>query len=263
MDKNYITNKILLINEAISKLKYFAQLYGINSIFIVGGYCRSLYADRLWEVNDIDVASAYEHQATELGGLFASEILNAVPQFYHRTKTMMVNYTSELGEIKIEFQGQSTQDYMYNIEVKDWLHKNGIDDNPLLHNVYGRDFTINALIYSLQKENLYDITDRAEKDFSRKKIVSLLPAELTVKYNPLTILRAIRLALAYGFRIQHEFEQQISIGHELLIKSVSTDRIIQEVIKILKIDGRKAIKFLKKYGLHKLLLNDKIKELLN
>lgn len=262
MDKDKITNKTMLINEAIAKLKHFAKLYGINSVFIAGGYCRSLYLDRVWETNDIDVASAYESQSTELGGLFASEVAKIVPTFYKKTNTAMMEYKSDLGSIKIEFQGRSTQSYMQNDEVKNWLRKNDIDDIPILHNIFGRDFTINSLIFSLHNENLYDLTNRAVHDFESKKIVSLLPANLIVKFNPIVILRAIRFALLYDFVIDGELENLIPQSLQNLLSSVSSDRILQEVVKILKVDGRKALHLIKRYELNELLLNDKIKDLL-
>lgn len=261
MDKDQIIDKTMLIEEAVSKLKHFSRLYGINSIFIAGGYCRSLYLNRLWETNDIDVASAYEHQATELGGLFASEVVNVMPSFYKRTGTAMIEYSSGSGKIKIEFQGRSTQDYMYNEEVRNWLHQHDIEDIPLLHNIYGRDFTINSLIFSLHSENLYDLTDMGVRDFERKQIVSLLPAEMIMKFNPIVALRAIRFVLLYDFTIANDLEELIPKSVDQLTTSVSMDRILQEIIKILKIDGRKSIKLMKRYGLHRLLLNEKLKDL--
>jgi len=75
MDKNEIANKMILIKEVVAKLRHFSKLYGIKSIFIAGGYCRSYYMGEMWTVNDIDVASAFKDQALQLGGLFASEIL--------------------------------------------------------------------------------------------------------------------------------------------------------------------------------------------
>src|SRR5690606_12872611 len=144
MIDNEKANKMLLIEEAIEKLRYFSRLYGIQSLFIVGGYCRSLYLNSLWDVNDIDVASAFPDLAIQLGGLFASEIAQKPPDIYRESGTLKVEYeTEEFGSINIEFQSKSVNGYMYNSEVTDFLRKNKVEDVPLLHNIYGRDFTIN------------------------------------------------------------------------------------------------------------------------
>ena len=69
-------SKEILIDEAVAKLSHFAKLYGVRSLFIVGGFCRDKYFNQIEEVNDIDVASAFEDQAMQLGSLFASEVLH-------------------------------------------------------------------------------------------------------------------------------------------------------------------------------------------
>ena len=263
MDKNEIINKQLLIDDVVAKLKHFSQLYGINSLFIAGGYCRGMYANRMWEINDIDVASAYGSQSLELAGLFASEVLNTTPQFHERSGTAYVMYESDLGSMKIEFQGQSPNSYMHNQEIRDWIHINDIDDIPIMHNLYGRDFTINSMVYSLYNEQLYDITDRAVKDFDDGKIVSLLQPELLIKYNPLAALRAIRFALTYDFRIETDLQDCIRDCYDNLVNTLSQDRILKEIVRILKIDGPDGLKFLKRFHLDRTLLHPKIKSYLH
>ncbi len=261
--KQQIANKTLLIQEAVSKLEHFSRLYGIQSIFIVGGYCRELYRDKIWQVKDIDVASAYHEQAVQLGGLFASEALKTVPVFYARTGTAAVNYTSKYGTIKIEFQGAGINSYMYNQEVRGWMQRQNIDDVPLMTNIYGRDFTINSLLYSLHNGHMYDPTERAIPDFERKVIKSLLPADLLIKYNPLAALRAIRFAIRYDFRIDGDLRHAIrEAGIINLRKSLSEDRIIKEIVNILKTKAAKGFDLLKNLELDRILLHPDIKEYL-
>ncbi len=254
-----VPSQQLLIDEVISKLQHFVRLYGVNSLFIAGGYCRSLYLNRPWDINDIDVASAYSDQAIQLGGLFASEVLKTVPKFYKRTGTAAIEYSSEFGSIKIEFQGKSPVGYMNNEEVRNWMHAQQIDDEPLMNNIYGRDFTINSLIYSLHSDRLYDPTGRAEKHFDRKLICSLLPAEMLIKYNPLAILRAIRFALKYDFYIDVRLRMAMKSGRDLLQESLSEERILKEIVRILKTDATKGLEMLKKFELDPLLLHPDIK----
>jgi len=131
-----------------------------------------------------------------------------------------------------------------------------------MHNVYGRDFTINALIYSLYDQNLYDPTDRAKKAFDEKEITSLLPAHLLVKYNPLAILRAIRFSIQYEFIINHDLRRAIKEYKHLLFNTYTKDRILKEIVKILHIDTDKAFEALKQYKLHELISTSEINDYL-
>jgi len=254
-------NKQLVVKEVIAKLKYFAKLYGIKSIFVVGGYCREHYFGKIWRVKDIDVASAYHEQARQLGGLFASEILHSVPKFYARTGTAAVEYPSEFGSMRVEFQGDSINAYMYNQEVKAWMQSQGIDNVPLMNNIYGRDFTINSLIYSLHNEQMYDPTNLGIRDLERRRICSLLPAPMLIKYNPLAALRAIRFALQYDFHIDADLRSAIKeSGTDNLCNSLSQERIVKEVVKVLETNGPDALDMLKKFELDRILLHPDVKK---
>ena len=260
-DKNEIINKQLVVREVISKLKYFAKLYGIKSIFVVGGYTREHYFGKIWRVKDIDVASAYHEQARQLGGLFASEILHSVPKFYARTGTAAVEYPSEFGFIRVEFQGDSINAYMHNQEVKTWMQAEGIEDVPLMTNIYGRDFTINSLIYSLHNETMYDPTNQAIRDLERRRIRSLLPAPMLIKYNPLAALRAIRFSLQYDFHIDSDLRLAIKdAGIDNLCNTLSQERIIKEMVKVLKTNGPDALDMLKRFELDRILLHPDVKK---
>ncbi len=263
MDKNEIANKIILVKEVVAKLEHFSKLYGIKSIFIAGGYCRSYYLNTIWTVNDIDVASAFKDQALQLGGLFASEILNTTPRFYERTGTAMMEYVAQQGTIKVEFQGNSTQSYMQNEEVKTWMQSEGIDSVPLMDNIYGRDFTINSLIYSLHDGQLYDPTGRGIPDFEKKKIVSILPADILIKYNPLAALRAIKFALRYDFHIEESLRTAIKLaGIENLTQSLTQERILKEVVNVLKTKSPDGLEMLKMFKLDRILLDPSVKDYL-
>lgn len=262
MEKSEIANKELLLDEIIAHLRHFVHLYGIESLFIVGGYCRALYLGRRWEVNDIDVASAYHDQAVQLGGLFASEILNTSPEFYHRTGTAHIEYRSQLGTINIEFQGNSTNAYMHSQEVKDYLHEKGVEDVPLMNNLYGRDFTMNAMILTLKDGHLLDPLGRAQADLDKSLIAPILPAELLIKYNPLAILRAVRFSVSYDFFIDPQLRAQMKQNVELLPKTISHERIVKEMVRILKANPQKAIEAFEDFGLTSILLDKEVKSLL-
>jgi tRNA nucleotidyltransferase/poly(A) polymerase len=250
--------KIQVIEEIVEKLCEFSKLYSIRSLFAVGGYCRALYMDDMESIEDIDVAAAYEEHALQLGGLFASEVLETLPNQY-QNGTICVNYKS----VRVEFQGKSTNSYMYNQEVVDWMRANRIEEVPLMHNVYGRDFTLNAMLFSFQSQKLYDPTGRAKNAFEDRKIESLLPAEMLVKYNPMCILRAIRFSLQYEYDIDSDLKKAMIAKSFLLWKNVSEDRIMREIVKILKINSNKRLDMLRQYGMERALLHPNLKDYLD
>lgn len=262
MTKEEITNREILIDEVIAHLRHFTQLYGIDSLFVVGGYCRSLAMGRRGEANDIDVASAYHEQAIQLGGLFASEELNTTPEFHHRTGTAAIEYKSDQGSIRVEFQGKSAQSYMLNQDVKDYLHRSNIDDVPLMNNIYGRDFTINTLIYSPVKDELYDPIKKAVRDLKRKRIISVLPPDMLIRYNPLAILRAIRFAVTYDFFIEANLRHEMKKNVHLLSQMITHERIVKEMVRILKIDSVKALEMFRRFRLGKLLIDEEVENFL-
>lgn len=248
-----------IVQEAVAELKHFVDLHNIESLFIVGDYCRETALNSSLPIHHLDVVSAFQEQSSQLGSLFASEVLYTAP-LNDESGITVINFTINTGTIKITFQGHTPQPYMYNQEIKDWLHSKNIAGVPLMTNVYGRDFTINSLVYSIRKDQFFDITKRAMQDLDDKTIKSLLPAEMLVKYNPISILRAIRLAVVYDFHIDPVLRSCIRGQTELLNRHFSEDRIIKKIVGILKIDGPKSLEILKQLELDKLLLSPSIKK---
>lgn len=67
-----------------------------------------------------------------------------------------------------------------------------------------RDCTINALFYNLHTSQIEDFTKRGLKDIKLKKIVTPLKPYSTFEDDPLRILRCIRFASRFGFKIDSE-----------------------------------------------------------
>ncbi len=86
---------------------------------------------------------------------------------------------------------------------------------------------------------------------------------MLVKYNPLSILRAIRFALRYGFHIHEDMRIAMKDGIPILLKSLSESRIIKEIVRILQLNAVEGLELLKKHGLDSILLNPNIREFLD
>lgn len=245
-----------LAEEVVGLIRHFAKLYSIESLFIVGGYCRAKVMGDDESVDDIDVASAFPRQAMSMCGLFASEVLHTTPTFYQRTGTGMVEYNG----MRIEFQNDSVNSYMQNPDVIQWMRSQRLPDVPVINNVFGRDFTINSLLLGVSDDKFYDITGRGVQDINRKTICSILPANILIRYNPLAITRAIRFSIRYGFIIHPELRKAMKRNVESLFKAYTRERLVLEAKKILSSNPEKGIQALEKYGLGRLLMDESLSE---
>lgn len=245
------------VNELVAKLSYFAQEYGVNSLFVAGDFCLNMYLGLPQNLDKIEVCIADNNQVMQLASLFATEINETA---IHSNKEN--NSATIPGDVSIEFQGSSTNSYMYNQEVQNWFQKENIEQVPITHNLYGRDFTVNALLYSLYTEKAYDQTNLAEKDIKDRRLISLLPPRMLVKYKPTVILDAISFSLSRKFHIDPELRSAMKAGHYLLPQYLSSDRIISAIVGILKIDGEEGLKMIQDYNLGEYLLIPEIKNYL-
>ena len=93
-----------------------------------------------------------------------------------------------------------------------------------------RDFTINAIAYNLRNETILDPLEGGN-DLRQKIIRACSPTSLSD--DPVRILRAIRQAAAFGFRIEKNTRELLKQSAGQLGR-VSPERLRDEVFKILK-----------------------------
>ena len=104
----------------------------------------------------------------------------------------------------------------------------------LEQDAWRRDFTINALYYTVKDFSIVDYTNGLI-DLKAKTIRMIGEPDVRFKEDPVRMLRAIRFAAKLGFDIQHEDE--ISIKKALaenihLLEAVSAARLFDEVLKL-------------------------------
>ena len=105
------------------------------------------------------------------------------------------------------------------------------DEKTLFGDLSHRDFTINAMAFDPDKNEVID-PYRGASDIDKKVIRAVGDPEARFQEDPLRLLRGVRLATELGFRIDRETVLDISrMAH--LLPSVAPERTRDELMKIL------------------------------
>ncbi len=213
------------LNNPIFKIiAQASQELNVDS-YVIGGFVRDFLLERDFK-KDIDVVAV--GSGIELA-LKVSELLPNKPkvQVFKTYGTAMLRYK----EIDIEFVGARKESY--NQDSRNPIVENGtLEDDQ-----NRRDFTINALAFSLNEENYGDLVDpfNGLTDLENKIIKTPLNPDITYSDDPLRMLRGIRFATQLKFEIEAESLEAISRNKDR-IKIISGERIVDELNKILSTD---------------------------
>lgn len=211
--------------------------------YIVGGAVRDLLLDRT--PHDIDIATSLPPEKTM--ELFHKYGINAYPSgIAFGTVTVMIN--GEGYEITTFRKDGTYSDGRHPDEV---VYAKTIEED-----LSRRDFTINAM--AMDNETIIDPFG-GQKDLEDGIIRAVGDADKRIEEDALRMMRAVRFAAKFGFKIEQNTENAILANAER-IQSVSAERFRDEMTKILMSKGaRKGVEQLAKYGLSKYLfpeLND-------
>jgi poly(A) polymerase len=130
--------------------------------------------------------------------------------------------------IDLEFVGARKESYKKN------SRNPTVETGTFLDDINRRDFTINTLAVSLNKNNYGELVDTftGMEDLKNKIIRTPIDPNITFNDDPLRILRAIRFASQLDFNISEEvFNAACSLANRLEI--IKQERITDEFLKIL------------------------------
>lgn len=187
--------------------------------YVIGGYVRDTLLKR--KSKDIDIV--VEGSGIDLAQRVADKLGVNVTVFKN-FGTAMIKWR----DMEIEFVGARKESYRSN--SRNPIVENGsIEDDQLR-----RDFTINALAFSLQEEDFGTLSDPFDGvgDLERKLIRTPLDPDTTYSDDPLRMLRAIRFASQLSFTIVPDSLESIKRNRER-IKILSHERVTEELNKIL------------------------------
>ena len=193
--------------------------------YVIGGFVRDYLLGREFK-KDIDIVAI--GSGIELA-LKVSEMLPKKPkvQVFKTYGTAMLRFE----DTEIEFVGARKESYHFE-------SRNPVVENGTLEDDQNRrDFTINALAISLNKNNFGDLLDpfNGLEDLKNKIIKTPLDPDITFSDDPLRMLRGIRFANQLMFEIEEKSLQSIAKNKER-INIITGERIVDEINKILSTD---------------------------
>lgn len=188
--------------------------------YVIGGFVRDLLLER--PSKDIDIVVV--GNGIELAEKSAEALRVKHVSVFKNYGTAHFRYK----DLDVEFVGARKESYAENSRNPS-VKEGTIKDDQLR-----RDFTINALAISLQKNNFGELIDPFDgiEDLNKGIIRTPLDPSQTYSDDPLRMLRAIRFATQLGFKIETESLEAILANAERL-KIISQERISDELNKII------------------------------
>ncbi len=163
-----------------------------NKLFLVGGFVRDQAMNLPSAHDDIDIV--LEGDAPALAEFFFDKgVAQHKPVVYPRFGTAMIMVAGRAVELVTARLESYASDSRKPAEVR---------AGTLADDALRRDFTINTLLQNLHTGEKVDPTGRAYADMEAEVIRTPTDALLTFQDDPLRMLRAVRFAARFGFRIE-------------------------------------------------------------
>lgn len=212
-----------LEHEIFGIVSDVAASMGVRA-FVIGGYVRDCFLGR--QSKDIDIV--VEGSGIELAEAVGAKVRSNVSVFKNYGTAML-----RFKGIEVEFVGARKESYNRD------SRKPVVEDGTLEEDQMRRDFTINAMAFSLQKEDYGALVDPfgGIRDLAAGIIRTPLDPDVTFSDDPLRMVRAIRFVT----RLSTE-ENQFKIVPEALesirrnrgrMEILSKERIVEELNKML------------------------------
>jgi len=199
--------------------------------YVIGGFVRDIFLNR--ESKDIDCVTV--GSGIELAEALAARLGKKHTHLavYRNFGTAQVKHTEknfatgEITEMEVEFVGARKESYSHD------SRKPIVENGTLEDDQNRRDLTINDLAICLNADRYGELIDpfHGVDDLEAGLCRTPLDPDITFSDDPLRMLRAIRFACRFDFKIVPETFEAIARNRDR-IKIISAERIIDELNKI-------------------------------
>lgn len=195
-----------------------------------GGWVR----DKLMGRTSLDIDIALDNMLGKEFGKHVNDYLRSHGQETHKVAVIVSNpeQSKHLETARMKVHGVWVD--LVNLRSEEYAHHSRIPNMRFgtpEEDAYRRDFTINALFYNINEGVVEDFTNRGLQDLRDGLIRTPLPPRETFLDDPLRVLRAVRFASRFGFRLEDallnaasEHDVREALGHK-----VSRERIGAEL----------------------------------
>jgi poly(A) polymerase len=192
--------------------------------YVVGGFVRDLLLGSPDKDIDIVTIGSGIDLANKVAAMLGSQ---AKVTIFRNFGTAMLRS----GAYEVEFVGARKESY------SSQTRKPSVENGTLADDQQRRDFTVNAMSISLNREDYGTLLDpfNGIQDLHDKLIRTPLDPEITFSDDPLRMLRAIRFATRLGFRI-HEDTLKAIKSTSARIAILSMERIAEELNRMMMAD---------------------------
>lgn len=208
--------------ELLDLLAESAEALG-QEVYIIGGFVRDMIMQR--PSCDLDIV-------TDKSGIaLATEVANRLGRREAHLSVFKSFGTAQVKfrDLELEFVGARKESYRAD------SRKPIVEDGTFEDDQRRRDFTINALSISINKNDLGRVIDPFDgiRDIENRVIQTPLDPDTTFSDDPLRMMRAVRFASQLDFTIPQYIKESIRLNASR-ISIVSRERIMVEFVKIME-----------------------------
>ena len=208
-----------LIHPIFKIVSEESEILGFKT-YVIGGYVRDLYLNR--KSKDVDFVTV--GSGIKLAQAVKERLKNSSLSIFKNFGTAQI----KTNDWEFEFVGARKESY----DRKS--RKPKVEDGTFEDDIRRRDFTINTLAISLQKNDFGSLIDTFNglMDLENKIIRTPLNPTITFRDDPLRMMRAIRFATQLDFEIEPLTKKSLSTEVKSL-SIISQERITEELNKII------------------------------
>ncbi|KAA0151706.1 hypothetical protein FNF29_04393 [Cafeteria roenbergensis] len=216
-------------------LKRVLEQNGLRTVVrVAGGWVRDKVLGK--ENHDIDLAlddmtgSAFAEavNATLASSGERTHTVNVIQANPEQSKHLETATTCVLG-MQLDFVNLRTEEYAADSRIPTARFGTATED------ALRRDFTINALFYNVNEGTIEDLTGHSFADLRAGVVRTPLPPVTTLLDDPLRVMRAVRFAARFGFRLAGDLREALELPEvrSALAGKVSRERVGAELDNML------------------------------